>query len=75
MRTRRRLDESDYIIRYMELPARVRGFTAYDESGFANVYINTALSYEMQREAIAHELGHIGRDDFFGVRTIREVEG
>ncbi|WP_317855630.1 hypothetical protein [Chakrabartyella piscis] len=35
-----------------------------DDNGFFNIYINSKLSVEMQKEALEHELRHIQRNDF-----------
>ena len=45
-----------------------------DHDGFYNIYINARLSYEQQKKAIAHEMEHIARGDFFSDGTLEEVE-
>lgn len=64
----------DYCIRYIALPVTVKGVTAMDSDGFYNIYINSRLSYEEQKKAIAHEMEHIARGDFFSFDTLEEVE-
>ncbi len=53
-----------YMVRYLDLPTRTRGVTVEDDNGFFNIYINSKLSVEMQKEALEHELRHIQRNDF-----------
>lgn len=64
----------DYIVRYVDLPIPIKGVTIMDHDGFYNIYINARLSYEQQKKAIAHEMEHIARGDFFSVGTLEEVE-
>ncbi len=64
----------DYIIRYVDFPIAVKGVTAMDDNGFYNIYINSRLSFEEQKRAIAHEMEHIAREDFFSYDTLEEVE-
>lgn len=52
----------------------MKGVTAMDSDGFYNIYINSRLSYEEQKKAIAHEMKHIARGDFFSFDTLEEVE-
>lgn len=44
-------DEYDnVIVRYAQLPVRVKGVTLPSNDGYYNVYINSTYSYEMQQE-------------------------
>ena len=45
-----------------------------DSDGFYNMYINSRLSYEEQKKAIAHEMKHIARGDFFSFGSLEKVE-
>lgn len=54
----------DYCVRVTDLPYRVHGVTATDESGYYNIYLNARRSEKDQREALDHELEHINRNDF-----------
>lgn len=45
-----------------------------DSDGFYNMYINSRLSYEKQKKAIAHEMEHIARGDFFSFGSLEKVE-
>ena len=47
---------TDYCIRYIELPYASKGVTVQDAAGFYNIYINSLLSYDEQKKAVAHEL-------------------
>lgn len=64
----------EVIIRLQDMPIRMKGVTLLDESGDYNVYINSRLSADSQREVLNHEMLHIRRDDFYNDLTIREAE-
>lgn len=64
----------NYCIRLVELPTAVKGVTVMDKDGFYNIYINSNLLYEEQKKAIAHEMAHIARGDFFNDGTLEEIE-
>lgn len=64
----------DYIVRYIDLPITVKGITVMDINGFYNIYINARLSIDQQKKAIAHEMEHIARGDFFSHGTLEEIE-
>ena len=51
--------ETDGIfVRYVTLPTAVRGVTVTNSDGTLDIYINTLLSEEGRRRALAHELRH-----------------
>lgn len=54
----------DYCVRIVDLDTHVKGVTAMDDEGFANVYINGRQSSDRQCKAFWHELNHILCDDF-----------
>ena len=64
----------EYKVRLVDLPPRVGGLVSMDEEGFYNVYINSRLTRERQREALRHELDHIAEDDLYNTRPIEAVE-
>lgn len=64
----------DYIVRLTTLPSHIKAFTAVDEQGFANIYVNDQLSVSQQNGAILHELHHVMRDDAYNSLDIRFVE-
>lgn len=64
----------EYKVRLVDLPPRVGGLVSMDEEGFYNVYINSRLTRERQREALRHELDHIAEDDLYNTRPIEVVE-
>ena len=57
--------ENDYIVRLIPLPTRVNGFTALDDEGLYNIYINEGLTAEGQRRVLRHELAHIRLNHFY----------
>lgn len=64
----------EYRVRLVDLPSRVGGMVSMDDEGFYNVYINSRLTWERQREALRHELDHIADDDLYNTRPIEAVE-
>jgi hypothetical protein len=64
----------DNIVRCIKLPYRVKGMTVSDEHGNNNIYINKNLSYEMQIEALKHELEHIKNNDFCSYSPVEVLE-
>jgi len=52
------------IVRLVDLPCGVRGFTLLDEDGRYNIYINSRLNWYMRQKAYEHELEHIERGDW-----------
>lgn len=65
---------SDYCVRYVDLPYTSKGVTIQDDTGFYNIYINSALSFDEQQEAICHELKHIRSESFDESKSIEDVE-
>lgn len=68
------MDETEIVVRLIDLPTRVRGLVALDEEGTANVYINARLSETQRHRALCHELRHVRRGDFTSEAGIRGVE-
>jgi len=62
------------IIRLADMPCFVRGQVIEDEEGDYNIYINENLSWEMQEEALRHEMCHVERQDFCGEFCIEDIE-
>ena len=58
----------------VDFPVTVKGVTVMDETGFYNIYINSRLDFETQKETLAHELTHIRRGDFFSDESLEDVE-
>lgn len=64
----------EYRVRLVDLPPRVGGMVSMDDEGFYNVYINSRLTWERQREALRHELDHIEHDDLRSAQSVKAVE-
>lgn len=65
----------NYIVRIIELPPHVGGFTIPDENGDYNIYLNSRLSDEKLVEAYDHEVYHIEHGHFQDdVKTVKEKE-
>ena len=59
------------IIRLVNLPCTVRGYTVVDADGNYNVYLNANSDIE---RAFIHELVHILNNDFYSADDIGMVE-
>lgn len=62
------------IIRLIDLPETVRGFTVKDENDDYNIYINARLSEDGRAAAFRHEVDHIRRGHFYDQKTVAEKE-
>lgn len=62
------------IIRYVNLPCKVKGFVREDCDGNYNVFINARHSQRTQELTLVHELSHIKRGDFYNNNGISEIE-
>lgn len=65
---------SNIIVRIIDLPCTVRGYTALDDEGDYNIYLNAKLNYEQQKRAYNHEMCHITRNDWNPDKTIYMAE-
>lgn len=61
-------------LRYIPLPATVKGLTIQDSEGNYNVYLNARLTHEANLDTFQHEIQHIRNDDFSKYAHIREIE-
>jgi len=61
-------------VRLIDLPVSVGAMVAFDEEGYASIYLNSRLSYEKQREALRHELRHIDHDDAYNTTDLQAAE-
>ena len=50
--------------RLIKMPSRIKGYTAIDNDGNYNIYLNEQLSQEQQRKTYLHEMAHIARGDW-----------
>ena len=50
--------------RLIKMPSRIKGYTAIDDDGNYNIYLNEQLSQEQQRKTYLHEMAHIARGDW-----------
>jgi len=65
---------SNIIVRIIDLPCTVRGYTALDDEGDYNIYLNARLTNEQQKHAYNHELRHIRRNDWNDSKSIQMAE-
>ena len=59
------------IVRYIPLPHTIYGVTLPDYNGDFNVYINSKLPDQKQKEAVEHEIKHIELDHFYSDEPVR----
>lgn len=60
---------------YLDFPSyRVRAFVSIDCDENYTIFVNARLSYEMQQEAIRHELAHIEQNHFYTNEEIVAIE-
>ncbi|MBO5454421.1 MAG: hypothetical protein J6A69_10755 [Clostridia bacterium] len=65
---------SNIIVRIIDLPCTVRGYTALDDEGDYNIYLNARLNPQQQEKAYNHEMRHITRDDWNDAKTVQMAE-
>lgn len=65
---------SNIIVRIIDLPCTVRGYTALDDEGDYNIYLNARLNSVQQTDAYNHEMIHIVRNDWSDTKTIHMAE-
>jgi hypothetical protein len=61
-------------LRYISLPPTIKGLTVQDEAGDYNIYVNTRLTYEANRQTLQHEIKHIASNDFFKDLPVKDIE-
>lgn len=68
------ITDGDFCIRFIPFPGKVKALVTLDENNFYSIYVNSNLPYEIQKEAVKHELRHILRNDFNNDLSIHEIE-
>ena len=68
------MNEDEYRVYLVKLPASVRGACRLDAEGFASIYINDDLSPQAKKAVFRHEIRHIRRKDHTNTKPILEVE-
>ena len=66
--------DGEYAVRMVNLPGDIHGAVRLSDDGFANIYINDALSPQAKRKAFAHEKKHIDNGDFYNGKPIQDIE-
>jgi hypothetical protein len=65
----------EYTIRLRDdLPSSVPAFIAESPDGHINIYLNSRLNHDQQREGLKHEIDHYERDDLHNGLDIHIVE-
>lgn len=65
----------DYNVVFVPFPGTIRSCVRIDKNGYPTVYVNIYLSPKARKKALAHELKHIARDDFYNSNPIQQIEG
>lgn len=64
---------ADVYVNVVPLPGRVKGLIKAVPDGEL-ILINEYLSEKAKAEALEHELRHLGRDDLFSDKPVKEIE-
>ena len=64
----------DIIIRYVDMPTKIHGYTTLDDNGDYNVYINDRLSHDQRQLAYDHEMAHINEGHFYAAVDVQDIE-
>lgn len=64
----------EIILRYLDMPYSCKAFTATDENGDYNIYINAKLGIFEQEKAKQHELSHIQQNHFYSDKSVIKCE-
>lgn len=65
---------NDVIVRVVEMDPRVKGFLKESSDGVYNIYINSCLCPEAQRDTYRHELEHIKKNHLSSSRWVMDLE-
>lgn len=68
------MNDDEYRVYLVKLPATIHGAVRLDQDGFPSIYINDDLSPKAKKDAFDHEMRHIRNDDMYNDRPIKEVE-
>lgn len=69
------VENADYFVRVVDLPPSIGGMVTPNDDGTFSVYINARKSCEKQKKSLAHEVKHITNEDFYGGKSVEEIEG
>ena len=67
-------NNEDVYYHFVCLPKGVNGITVVNPDNTYEVYINSNLCIKRQKEAVKHELKHIGYNHFHICETINAIE-
>lgn len=65
---------SDVVVRVVDAPVYIKGYTLRDCDGDYNIYINAKYPAEQQVRIFGHELQHIRCGDYDSNADIRAIE-
>lgn len=61
-------------VRLIDLPYSVGAMVAFDEDGYASIYLNARWPQEQRKKALRHELRHIENGDAYNGKDIHTIE-
>ena len=64
----------DIVVRLIDMDPQIRGFIKESPDGFYNIYINSCLCHEAQRDTYRHELEHIKKNHLSSSRWVMDLE-
>ena len=68
------IEQDEYTVRMLDLPASVGGFITESPDGYVNIYINARHGDRGQRRAFLHELRHAENDDLHSAEDLAVIE-
>lgn len=68
------IDNDEYTIRVIDLPAEVGGIIRESKDGFLNIYINARHGWQGQRKSYRHEMRHAENDDLHSEEPVGVIE-
>ena len=66
--------KDDVYYRFVDLPKGINACTVVNSDNSYEVYINKKLCIKKQKEAVKHELKHIGFNHFYINSAIQQIE-
>lgn len=69
------IEGADYFVRVMPFGVPVPAFIRLNRDGTYSLYLNSEYDFGHWLDSYEHELWHMIRDDMYGEKDIRDIEG
>ena len=69
------IEGADYFVRVLHFPVPVPAVLRLNDDGTYSLYLNADYDFEHWVDDYEHELWHMIREDLYGEKDIRTVEG